>query len=359
MDRNTPTNHSDQVMTTAAARQRMLDSFMQPLSPILEKEGLTNIFIFRWDHIVYDDVAGRNVYDGKLFSSEAELLQLLSLAATDTTGKNFSMRNPVLHAVLPGGSRLSASMQPISPDVRAAIRVFPEARLTLEDLANFNQFPHDLIPTLNEIVVDGYNVLYSGSTNAGKTTFMNAMLSLLPDNLDHVSLCEDVPELAVKTKLVTRLFSDHGVIRFDGRKCTLDTIIQDTLRNTPDRIVVGEIRDSEAALSFFEALNTGHVGVWSTIHANTASTSLMRVISLVMETKNMGFQTMLDALRESLHIAINIGFDTPIQSKVSGERLRRIQEIVRFDSGKDEILYKYEPKPASRNKVIDLGAAPS
>lgn len=359
MDRKTTDQLQPRVLTTADARKQMLDSFMQPLSPILIKEGLTNIFIFSWDHIVYDDFQGRHEYEGNLFKSEGELLQLLSLAATDTTGKNFSIRNPVLHAVLPGGSRLSASMQPISENVRAAIRVFPEARLTLEDLANFGQFPHSLLPSLDDIVQDGYNVLFSGSTNAGKTTFMNAMLSLLPDNLDHVSLCEDVPELAVKTKLVTRLFSDHGVTRFDGRKCTLDTIIQDTLRNTPDRIIVGEIRDSDAAMSFFEALNTGHVGVWSTIHANTAKTSLMRVISLVMETKNMGYDTMLDALRESLHIAINIGFDSPMQAKVSGERLRRIQEVVRFDKGKDEVLYRYEPKPATGKKVIDLGVAPS
>lgn len=353
MDKNKTPQSASEAITTQQASKLLLDEFMRPLDPLLSKDDVTNILIFSWDKIVYDDNKGRHIYDGELFKNENDFFQLLAQSALDTVGETFSKRNPVIHASLPNGNRMAASMEPISPTgPRAAIRIFPKSRFSLSDLSSFGMFPERLIPTLIDIVVEGHNVLFSGSTNAGKTTFMNAMLQELPKTLDHVLVVEDVPELALPDVLITSLLSNHRIKRFDGRPCTLATLIEDALRATPDRIIVGEIRGGDAATSFFDALNTGHSGVCATLHANSAKASLTRLARLIIPETGLPFDVIHESLQEFIGIAINVGFDEPHQRRISGKKLRRVQQIVKFSDGGTEDIYNYDDE---LKKGVDHG----
>jgi pilus assembly protein CpaF len=200
-------------------------------------------------------------------------------------GKVFDDAHPILDAMLPDGSRVAATIAPASPEgVCMTIRKFSQSRYSLEDLVSFGSMPDWVAELIATSVRDRQTMLVSGSTDSGKTTLCNAALMHIPAD-ERLGILEDTRELKVGHENVFRFETreeqrdNDGTLQVAG--ITMRQLVKDCLRNRPDRIVVGEVRGPEA-FDLLDALNTGHEGSMSTIHANTPDLALHRLVSFAM-----------------------------------------------------------------------------
>lgn len=226
--------------------------------------------------------------------------------------------SPIVDARLPDGSRVNIVMEPIAlngPIV--TIRRFPEKAITLEDLIAWGCITQEVAAFLEKLVIAKYNILISGGTGSGKTTFLNVLSGFISDT-ERVITIEDSAELQLQglenlVRLETRNSNAEGCVEI-----TIRDLIKTSLRMRPDRIVVGEVRGAEA-VDMLQALNTGHDGSMSTAHANSAGDLLFRLENMIM----MGMDIPLNAIRRQ----IASGVDIVVHLSRMRDRCRRVEEI--------------------------------
>jgi len=287
-----------------------------------KKSGLSYIYLFFapvQEYLQDDDVSevmingpGQIFIErkGKLTSVPAKFANEQSLQAAvmnvaRSVGRFFDKDNPRLDARLPDGSRVHAVMPPLArAGTIVAIRKFRREKLTIEQLVNFGSISKEGAELLNVIVKVGRNLMVSGATSSGKTSVLNVLSSLIPEN-DRILVLEDASELQLqqphKVCFETRKADEYG-----KGEVTIRDLLHSALRLRPDRIVVGEIRSGEA-LDLLQAMNTGHEGSMSTIHANSARDSLLRLETCALFS---GVEIPLSALREQVASAIHIVIQT-------------------------------------------------
>ena len=185
-------------------------------------------------------------------------------------------RTPTIDARLADGSRVAVCVPPASPEVTITVRRFGNRTFSAEDLVEMGSLPPELLVQIRDTLASRHNILVSGGTGSGKTTLLNALIALLPKS-ERIVTIEDTLELRV----------DHGnTVRFEagGREdspVTIRDLVKHALRHRPDHIVVGEVRGAEAA-DLLQALNTGHGGSLTTVHANNCEGALQRLASCAM-----------------------------------------------------------------------------
>ncbi len=263
-------------------QSEIVSRFLAPLVPLFEMPGVTNIFVDKYDKIYFDDGNGRHLFDGS-FDSEANLTSLIYQIGNNM-GLDFSVRSPSLEGSLPDGSRISAICPPRSvTTTKLTLRLFPEQTFSLSDLVSFGSFDDELASIFRQMIIDKDSILIVGSTNTGKTTLLNAMLGELPfDTLDHVVTVEDTSEIVINVQLSTPMIVPDTISQHRAKTTvTLSNLIEDALRKTPDRLIVGEIRKPEAAAALFDGLNTGHDGVITTMHAKSCVKAINRIGGMV------------------------------------------------------------------------------
>ena len=237
--------------------------------------------------------------DGRFFS-EAHVLRVIDRIVAPL-GRRIDESSPMVDARLPDGSRVNAVIAPLAIDgPQLTIRKFTQRVLTLDDLVRLGTLTTQVGDFLAACVTGRMNILISGGTGTGKTTLLNVLSSMIPAN-ERIVTIEDAAELRLQQRHVIRLESRPANIEGKGEVRTRD-LLRNALRMRPDRIVVGEVRGAEA-LDMLQAMNTGHDGSLSTLHANSPRDALARVETMVLMA---GFDLPVRAIREQAASAIDL-----------------------------------------------------
>jgi pilus assembly protein CpaF len=232
----------------------------------------------------------------------------------------------MVDARLADGSRVNAVIPPLAVDgPMLTIRKFARDPLQVEDLIALGTLTPGLAELVSAVVTGGLNVLVSGGTGTGKTTMLNVLSSFVPED-ERVVTIEDAVELQLRQRHVIRLESRPPNVEGTG-EVTIRDLLRNSLRMRPDRIIVGEVRGPEA-LDMLQAMNTGHDGSISTIHANSPRDALARLETLVLTA---GVELPLRAIREQISSAFDLLVQ--IQRLVDGSRrLTHVTEVLRMES---------------------------
>ena len=270
-----------------------------PLEALIERDDLTEIMVNGPDQ-VFVEKNGILYRTDTAFAGSSQVLSAIERIVSPL-GRRIDESSPMVDARLPDGSRVNAIIPPLSlvgPTI--TIRKFSRKPLQAEDLVRFGSVSPEIIRFLAICVAVRKNILISGGTGSGKTTLLN-VLSSFPPNSERIVTIEDAAELQLHQEHLVRLESRPPNVEGEGA-VTIRDLVRNALRMRPDRIVVGECRGGEA-LDMLQAMNTGHDGSLTTIHANSARDALARLETLVLMA---GFDLPLRAIREQVASAIQI-----------------------------------------------------
>jgi pilus assembly protein CpaF len=288
-----------------------------PLEPLLRDPDLTEVMVNSADDI-YVERDGRLTKASAAFTDEAHLRRTID-KIVGKIGRRVDETSPMVDARLPDGN---AIIPPLALDgSKLTIRKFAADPFTADDLVSFGTLTRPAADLLAACVRGRLNVLVSGGTGAGKTTTLNVLSSFIPPD-ERIVTIEDAAELRLHQEHVLRLEARPANIEGKG-EVTIRDLVRNSLRMRPDRIVVGEIRDA-AALDMLQAMNTGHDGSLSTVHANSPRDALARVETMVMMA---GMDLPVRAIREQASSAIDLIIQQS-RLKDGTRRLTAITEVV-------------------------------
>ncbi len=270
-----------------------------PIEEFLKDRDVTEIMVNNYNNI-YIEKYGKIYKTDKVFVDENHLLRIIDKIVS-RIGRRVDEASPYVDARLPDGSRVNIIIPPLSligPVM--TIRKFPADPFTAEDLIKMGTFTRNVVEFLKACVKGRINILISGGTGTGKTTLLNVVSSFLPSD-ERIITIEDAAELQLHQEHVIRLESRPPNIEGKGT-VTIRDLVRNALRMRPDRIVVGEVRGGEA-LDMLQAMNTGHDGSLSTVHANSPRDVLSRLETMVLMA---GVDLPVRAIREQISSAINL-----------------------------------------------------
>jgi len=286
-------------------RERLVEEVLDeafgfgPLELLLKEEGVADIMINGPKH-VFLEKGGRIVKSDVSFRDNDHLLQILDRIVS-RVGRRIDETSPMVDARLPDGSRLNAIIPPLALDGPSlTIRRFGSNPLTLEDLLKFGAFTPEMVMFLEGAMKARLNMIISGGTGSGKTTLLNTLSSFI-SNENRIITIEDAAELQLQQEHVLRLETRPPNIEGNGQVNAKD-LVKNALRMRPDRIIIGECRGGEA-LDMLQAMNTGHDGSLTTVHANNPRDAISRIETLV----NMsGVEMPLSAIRKQIASAVHL-----------------------------------------------------
>ena len=270
-----------------------------PLAPLIADPAVTDILVNRYDR-VYVERYGKIERVNIRFRDNAHLIRIIQRIA-GRVGRRIDESSPMVDARLPDGSRVNATLPPVTIDgPTLSIRRFGRKRLNRGDLQKLGMFNQAMDDFMRLVVHSRRNVLVSGGTGAGKSTFLGAMCEAIPSN-ERIITIEDAAELILDQEHVIRKETRPLNIEGQGRITARDLVVN-SLRMRPDRIIVGEVRGGEA-LDMLQAMNTGHDGSLTTIHANSPRDAISRLETMVLMA---GMELPSRAIREQISSAIDI-----------------------------------------------------
>jgi pilus assembly protein CpaF len=285
----------------AELRKEIVDEALGlgPLEDLMKDPDVTEIMVNGPDTI-YIERHGIIERSGKRFSEPRQLRLIIERIITPL-GRRIDEASPMVDARLPDGSRVNAIIEPVAIDgTSLTIRRFGTHRLTADDLIGIGAVPRPVMDFLQAAVQARLNCVVSGGTGSGKTTFLNVMSSFLPDR-ERILTIEDAAELLLNQSHVVRLESRPANVEGTG-EIKIRDLFRNALRMRPDRIIIGECRGAEA-LDMLQAMNTGHDGSLTTIHANSQRDALSRIETMVLMA---GFDLPVRAIREQIASALDL-----------------------------------------------------
>jgi len=296
---------SERGLLTSQDQERLMDEVMDetfglgPLEALLKDPTVSDILINRFDK-VYVERRGRLEHTDVRFRDNQHLRQIIDRIVA-LVGRRVDETSPMVDARLADGSRVNAIIPPLALDGPAmSIRRFGSKPLQLEDLIRHGAFPPPVMDFLSAAVRARCNVLISGGTGSGKTTLLNCLSRYIPQD-ERVVTIEDAAELQLQQPHVVRLETRPPNIEGRGEVTQRD-LVKNCLRMRPDRIIIGEVRSGEA-LDMLQAMNTGHEGSMTTVHANTTRDALARLEVMIAMA---GYDIPMRALRHQISSALQI-----------------------------------------------------
>lgn len=287
------------------------------LQELVDSDDVTEIMVNGTDNIFVEKAGCIYKWD-KHFETQEKLENVIQqIVAKCNRVVNEAL--PIADARLENGSRVNIVLAPVAlNEPIITIRRFPEHPISMQDLIRFGSLSEDAATVLEKLVIAGYNIFISGGTGSGKTTFLNALSHYIP-RTERVITIEDSAELQLQdipnlVRLETRNANMDG-----AREITIRDLLKSSLRMRPDRLIIGEVRGSEA-IDMLQALNTGHDGSLSTGHANSSKDMLTRLETMVL----MGMELPLAAVRRQ----IASGVDIIVHLSRLRDKSRRVLEIV-------------------------------
>lgn len=271
-----------------------------PLEDLLSDPTVTEVMVNGCDQI-YIEKNGKIQLSTVTFTSNLQLRNVIERIVTPL-GRRIDEKTPYVDARLVDGSRVNAVIEPLSIDGPAVtIRKFPQDRITADDyVTRFGSMTRPMVDFLKICVEQGLNIIISGGTGSGKTTLLNVLSGFIPSN-ERIITVEDAAELQLKQEHVVRLETRPANMEGTG-EISIRDLIRNSLRMRPDRIVVGECRDG-AALDMLAAMNTGHDGSMTTVHANTPREAVSRLETLCLMA---GMDLPAKAIREQIAGAVDL-----------------------------------------------------
>ena len=270
-----------------------------PLEPLLKDETINDILV-NGPNRVFVERAGKLELTPTRFKDEKHLLRIIDKIVS-AVGRRVDESNPYVDARLKDGSRFNAMVPPIAVDGSlVSIRKFKKEKLGIEDLVKFGAFSEEMAAYLQAAVACRLNVIVSGGTGSGKTTTLNALSSFI-DNSERILTIEDTAELQLQQVHVGRMESRPANVEGKGAVSQRDCL-RNALRMRPDRIIVGETRGEEV-IDMLQAMNTGHDGSMTTIHANSARDGVSRLENMIAMA---GIEMPIKAVRAQIASAVNL-----------------------------------------------------
>jgi len=314
---NTPLNYDEREALCNEVRDEVLG--LGPIEPFMHDPTITDILVNSYKQ-VYVERYGKLHLPPVRFKDDAHLKKIIDRIVS-AVGRRIDESSPMVDARLPDGSRVNAIVPPLAIDGPSlSIRRFAADPLELEDLITLKSLTPEIGELIKGIVRARVNVLISGGTGTGKTTLLNVFSRFIPDD-ERIVTIEDSAELQMKQEHVVRLETRPPNIEGKGEVAQRD-LVRNSLRMRPDRIIVGEVRGAEV-IDMLQAMNTGHDGSLTTIHANSPRDALLRLETLVAMS---GLNIPHEAVRQYTSSAIDVVFH--MQRLLDGTRkLVSLQEI--------------------------------
>jgi pilus assembly protein CpaF len=317
----------------AEMQQEIIDEVLGlgPLEDLMRDPAISEIMV-NGPNLIYVERAGKLSLSDKRFNDERHLRTIIERIIAPL-GRRIDESSPMVDARLPDGSRVNAIIEPLSLNGSTlTIRRFGTRRLNMDDLLRFGSVSQECIPLLKAMVQSRLNIVVSGGTGSGKTTFLNILSGFIPNN-ERIVTIEDAAELSLDQEHVVRLESRPPNLEGKGA-ITIRDLVRNSLRMRPDRIVVGECRSGEA-LDMLQAMNTGHDGSLTTLHANTPRDALSRLETLVLMS---GFDLPIRAIREQIAGAV----DCVVQIARMKDGTRKITSISEIVGMEGEVVTMQE-----------------
>lgn len=311
-------------------RFELILPFLAPIRQLIEDDGISEIMVNGGRRVFIERDGVLQEVPGTVIE-ERQLLTGLKIIAR-SLGDEISEEKPILDSRLPDGSRVAAVLPPCSVDgITLTIRKFDARRFTMDDLIERGSVTPAAAALLQERIAQRQNILISGGTGTGKTTLLGILAAAIPDG-DRIVLIEDTAEIhAAKPNLV----------RFEARReipglpaVAIRDLVRASLRHRPDRLIVGEIRGEEA-YDLLQALNTGHSGSLSTIHANTARQAITRLRSCILQAGlDIPHRALQAQIADSIQVIAHL-------ERASGRRqIAEIVELIGYDQDTDRHNFK-------------------
>lgn len=270
-----------------------------PIEPLISDSSVSDILVNNYKTI-YVERKGRLERTKIQFDNDAHLLKVIE-KIVERVGRRIDESSPLVDARLPDGSRVNAIIPPLALDGPAlSIRRFSEVPLSVSNLIEYGSMTSDMAVIIGALVKVKTNMIISGGTGSGKTTLLNVLSGYIPDN-ERIITIEDAAELRLQQPHVVRLETRPPNIEGKG-EINQRALVKNTLRMRPDRIIVGEVRGIEV-LDMLQAMNTGHEGSLTTIHANSPRDALTRLENMVGLA---GVNVMQKALRQQIISGISV-----------------------------------------------------
>src|SRR5436190_2511168 len=319
-----------------------------PLEPYLPDTAMTEVMV-NGPNQVYIERSGKLELTSTSFLDDAHLLRIIDKIVSPI-GRRIDESSPMVDARLPDGSRVNAIIPPLAlRGPTLTIRKFSRDPYTMDDLIAFGSLTPRAAHFLSACVRGKLNMLISGGTGSGKTTTLNAVSAFIPND-ERIVTIEDAAELQLQQEHVVPLESRPPNIEGQG-EIRIRELVRNSLRMRPDRIIVGEVRGAET-LDMLQAMNTGHEGSLTTIHANSPRDALSRLETLVLTA---GVELPLRAIREQIASA----FDLLVQISrlVDGSRrITHVTEVLRMESDVITLQEVFFAKPPSEEAEASHGA---
>jgi pilus assembly protein CpaF len=284
-----------------------------PLEPLLKDQDVSDILVNTHSQVVVERFGKLHPTDVR-FKDDKHLLQIIDRIVS-AVGRRIDESQPMVDARLPDGSRVNAIIPPLAIDgPHLSIRKFKRDALSGEDLLRYESLTPPMLELLSGIVRARLNILISGGTGAGKTTLLNVLSSYLPHD-ERIVTIEDSAELQLRQPHVIRLETRPSNVEGEG-EVTQRALLINALRMRPDRIVVGEVRGAEA-VDMLQAMNTGHDGSLTTLHANSPRDALGRLETMIsMAGLNLPERAMRQQVASAIDVVIQVSRMTDGRRKV-------------------------------------------
>lgn len=343
----------EQVVITRQDRDRLIARIIDesvgygPLEPLLEDDEITEIVVNGPNKVFYEK--GGKLHKTDIQFRDEEALRHVIDRIVAPIGRRIDVSSPMVDARLPDGSRVNAVIPPISlQGSLLSIRKFRKEPIQLEDLINFGSLTPEMATFLTSLVKAKLNIIISGGTGSGKTTLLNALACFIPES-ERIITIEDMAELRIPHGHVAGMEARPANVEGKG-EITIRQLVRNALRMRPDRIIVGEVRGSEA-FDMLQAMNTGHEGSLTTVHSNSPNDALSRLEAMVMMS---GVELSSTIIREYLVGAIDIIIQ--ISRLPDGQRkMMSIAEIFKQEDGSIKIqeIFRFEQTDVSWDGKVE------
>lgn len=318
-----------------------------PLEDLLADPTVTEVMVNGPDQI-YIEKSGKLTVSPIKFTSELQLRNVIGRIVSPL-GRVINETSPYVDARLADGSRVNAVIPPVAIDGSSlTIRKFPSTRITIDDYTTrFGTLTPGMAEFLKICVEEGLNVIISGGTGSGKTTLLNVLSAFIPTN-ERIVTVEDAAELQMKQDHVVRLETKPKNTEGKG-EITIRDLVKNSLRMRPDRIIVGECRDG-AALDMLQAMNTGHDGSMTTVHANNARECIARLETLCLMA---GMELPAKAIREQIASAVNLIVQIS-RLRDGSRRVMSITEVVGMQGDVVTLaeIFRFKDEGDDKNKKV-------
>ena len=305
--------------------------FLKPIEHLILDDAISEVMVNGHDHIFIEKAGFIEPVQDVILGEKSLMVAVKNIARR--LGDDISESKPILDSRLPDGSRVAAVIPPCSVDgVTLTIRKFNARHFAIEDLVQAGTLERWLANQLGGYVLARKNILIAGATGSGKTSMLNALGKFIPSD-ERVLLIEDTSEIHM---------GQDNLVRFEARQpqnglpaVTIRDLLKASLRHRPDRLILGEIRGSEA-FDLLQLLNTGHAGSLSTVHATSASQALARFTSCVLQSGvDLPYRAVKTNVGDSVNVVVHL-------ERRPGRRfVSEVMEIHGYDPDRDEFNYGF------------------